>query len=152
MHDDERDGKASDLDVCLDDASLTEGQKRRLELFRAVESGICSRIETLCERSGLEVTDVAVLVIGPSAPDVFFGGQRERVINVVMGHRSRIYALLIGLLPPLPEAPIDPYADLLEPSPDRCVRLLIIDEESITVLSYGSFITVRIDPGNLAVA
>jgi len=152
MHDDASDGTAVDLDVYLNDASLSEGQRRRLGLFRSVESGVCSRIESLCERSGIEVTDVAVLVIGPSAQEAFFGWGGERVINVVLGHRTRVYALLNVVLPPLPEAPVDPYADLLQPSPDRCVRVLIIDEESITVMSYGTFITVRVDPANRAVA
>jgi hypothetical protein len=32
------------------------------------------------------------------------------------------------------------------------VRVLIVDEESITLLSYGAFITVRLDPARRAVA
>jgi len=151
MRDDERDGQAFDLDAYASDASLTEGQKRRLDLFRAVEGGVCSRIEAMCERTGLEVTDVAVLVIGKGAPEVLFRAGGERVINVVMGHRARMYAWLSALLPP-PEAEVDPYGDLLEPAPAQCVRVLIIDEGVITVMSYGSFITVRMDPKNRAVA
>ena len=42
--------------------------------------------------------------------------------------------------------------DLLEQAPEQCVRVLIIDEGAITVMSYGSFITVRVDPSKQAVA
>jgi hypothetical protein len=151
MRDDERDGQAFDLDAYAGDASLTEGQKRRLDLFRGVESGVCSRIEAMCERTGLAVTDVAVLVIGKDAPEVLFGAGGERVISVVMGHRGKMYAWLSALLPP-PEGEVDPYGDLLEPSPAQCVRVMIIDEGAITVMSYGAFITVRLDPMKRAVA
>jgi hypothetical protein len=151
MRDDEKDGQAFDLDAYAGDASLTEGQKRRLDLFRAVEGGVCSRIEAMCERTGLDVTDVAVLVIGKAAPDVLFRVGGERFINVIMGHRTRLYAWLSSLLPP-PEAEVDPYGDLLEPAPVQCVRVLIIDEGAITVMSYGSFITVRMDPTKRMVA
>lgn len=152
MHDDERDGMAFDLDAYLEEASLTDGQRRRLRLFQSVEREACARVEALCEGSGLEVTDVAALIIGPTAPEVFFGPGIDRMISVVLGHRSRIYALLHAVLPPLFDAEIDPYADLFAPAPDRCIRVLIIDEESLTVLSYGTFVTVRIDPANRAVA
>jgi hypothetical protein len=152
MHDDDSDGEACDLDAFLESPSLTEGQKRRLRLFRSVERGVCARIEALCELRSLEVVDVAALILSPSAPEILFRGQGERLINVVLGHRSRIYALLHALLPPVAGAPGDPYADLLEEAPDQCVRVLIVDEESITVLSYGTFITVRIDPARRAVA
>ena len=97
--------------------------------------------------------DVAVLVIGPTAPEVLFDPEagRDRVINVVIGHRARMYAWLSGVLPP-PEHEVDPYGDLLVEAPEQCVRVLIIDEGAITVMSYGSFITVRVDPSNRAVA
>lgn len=147
-----RDDTKDELDRAALEASLGDGQKRRLALFRAVEIGVCTRIEALCERTGLAVTDVAVLVIGPTAPEVFFKTGEDRVINVVMGHRIRMYALLSRLLPQADDAPADPYRDLLEPSPEQCVRVLIVDEQSITVLSYGSFVTVRIDPARRAVA
>src|SRR5690242_9885270 len=134
MHDEQ----ALDLDAYLNDESLTEGQKRRLGLFKSVESGVCARVESLCETSGVDVIDVAILVIAPSAHDIFFGDDVERGTNVVLGHRDKLYAFLNMTLPATPEAPFDPYADLLEPAPDRCVRVLVIDDESLTVMSYGT--------------
>jgi len=153
MRDDEWEGEAYELDARGGDPSLPLGQKRRLDLFRAVESGVSSRIEAVCERTGMEVRDVAVLVLGPSAPEALFDPEAgpDRVINVLIGHRARMYAWLAGVLPP-PEHDVDPYADLLEQAPEQCVRVLIIDEGAITVMSYGSFITVRVEPGKQAVA
>lgn len=151
MHD-ESEQTASDLDAYLNDAALTEGQRRRLALFRVVEGGVCERIEALCEQSGIEVTDVAVLVIGPAAPEALWGIGGDGVINVVLGDRTRVYGLLRSLLPPPRGTALDPYGDLLARSPDGCVRVLIIDGDSLTVMSYGTFITVRLDPATMAVA
>jgi hypothetical protein len=152
MYNDESNRATFELDAYLNDASLTEGQRRRLGLFRSVESGVSSRIELLCERSGIEVTDVAVLVIGPALLTACLGMEASGLTNVVLGHRTWIYALLHAVLPPLSGAPADPYADLLKPSPDRSVRVLILDEEAMTVISYGTFITVCIHPTHRAVA
>ncbi|UQA63856.1 hypothetical protein E8A73_031920 [Polyangium aurulentum] len=138
------------LAAFLDDPSLTEGQRRRLSLFRTVENGICSRIEQMCVTSGLEVTDVAVLVVDASAQGLFFQG--DDTVNgtcVVLGHRERLYAFLTSVLPPAEDAPFDPYEDLREPAPARCVRVLIVDHESLTVMSYGTFVTVRLDASEM---
>jgi hypothetical protein len=96
------------------------------------------------------VTDVAVLVVAPSAHDLFFPGIVEaKGTSVVLGHRLKLHAFLCAMLP---GAAVDPYADLLEPTPPCCVRVLIVDDESLTVMSYGSFVTIRDDPANRAVA
>jgi hypothetical protein len=144
--------RISDLDDYIARGPLSQGQRSRLRTFQSVETGICQRVEELCQRSGIEVTDVGVLVIAPGAQPLFFGEDAEPGTNVVLGHRARLYAFLNAILPPTADAPFDPYVDLLAPSPDRCVRVLIIDDESLTVMSYGTFVTVRIDPANKAVA
>lgn len=141
-----------DLETRLDDQALTSGQMRRLGIFRGVESGVSTRIETFCEETGAEVTDVAVLIIAPAAHGIFFGAERDRGTAVILGDRVRLHAFLETVLPPVPGAPFDPYMDLLEPAPSRCVRVLIIDDESLTVLSYGSFVTVDLDPVPMAMA
>src|SRR5262249_28539653 len=123
-----------------------------LRIFRAVEGGVSSRVELFCEETRVEVVDVAVLVIAPAAHEGVFGEKPERGTAVILGQRNRIYAFLHAGVPPLPDAPFDPYVDLLEAAPARCVRVLIIDDESLTVLSYGSFVTVDLDPDRLAVA
>jgi len=150
--DDANDRSTDDLDTFLESDSLTEGQKRRIAIFRGVERAVCGRVERLCETSGVEVPDVAVLVIAPSAHDLFFGREVEEGTHVVLGHRTSLYGFLGAALPPIPDAPFDPYADLLEPAPPRCVRVLIIDHESLTVMSYGTFVTVSINPEHRAVA
>jgi len=146
------DEETRDLDAHLDDPALTSGQKRRLGIFQTVESGVSTRIEAFCEETGAAVTDVAVLIIASSAQGVFFGPAEERGTAVILGERRRLRGFLVSMLPPVPGAPFDPYADLLESAPDRCVRVLILDDESLTVLSYGSFITVELDPARIAQA
>jgi hypothetical protein len=147
------DGKESGgLRAWLDDAALTPGQKKRLSIFQSVENPVCARIEELCGSGEVEVVDVAVLVIAPEARDLFFEEGMAEGVSVVIGHRDRIRAFLNAALPPAPDAPADPYLDLLEAAPEHCVRVLVIDDESLTVMSYGTFVTVRVDPGNQAVA
>lgn len=141
-----------DLEAHLDDQALTSGQQRRLGVFKGVESGVSTRIETFCEETGAEVSDVAVLIIAPTAHGIFFGATEEQGTAVILGDRVRLHAFLETVLPPVPGAPFDPYADLLESAPPRCVRVLIIDDESLTVLSYGSFITVDLNPVPMAMA
>lgn len=153
MNDPRNDSGISDLDAYIDGEEISEGQKSRLRVFQGVEGGVCTRVEELCEKGGVDVTDVGVLVIAPRAHSLFFDdGEESPGTDVVLGHRSKLYAFLRAVLPPAEGAPIDPYVDLLEPSPTRCVRVLIIDDESITVLCYGTFVTVRMDPANRAVA
>jgi len=153
MHDDGSETQSGGLRDWLDDASLTPGQKKRLEVFQSVESPVCARIEEVCGAGGVEITDVAVLVIAPQARGLFFDeDEAGDGVSVVIGHRSRVRAFLNATLPPAPDAPSDPYADLLEAAPPRCVRVMVVDDESLTVLSYGTFVTVRVDPGRRAVA
>jgi hypothetical protein len=141
-----------DFSAWLDDPSLTDGQKRRLRVFHSVEGSVSARIELLCAGGDLDVVDVAVLVVAPTAQEIFFGGELGPGTSVILGHRSRIHAFLCQMLPPAPDAPFDPYADLLEPAPVRCVRVLVIDDESLTIMSYGTFVTVQMDTGNHAEA
>jgi hypothetical protein len=136
----------------LDAEALTAGQRRRLGIFQVVENRVSARIEAFCEETGAEVIDVGVLIISPSANGVFFGSATEPGTAVILGDRLRLHAFLGEVLPKAPDVQFDPYADLLEPAPLRCVRILIIDDESLTVLSYGSFITVELDPGAMATA
>jgi hypothetical protein len=141
-----------DREAHLDDQALTSGQLRRLGIFKGVESSVATRIEAFCEETGAEVTDVAVLIIAPTAQGIFFEATNDRGTAVILGDRVRLHGFLETVLPPVPGAPFDPYVDLLEPAPLRCVRVLIIDDESLTVLSYGSFITVNLDPVPMATA
>jgi hypothetical protein len=153
MHDDGSESRSGGLRAWLDDASLTRGQKKRLSIFQSVESPVCARIEEVCGAGGVEVTDVAVLVIAPQARALFFDEEEVGTgVAVVIGHRTRVRAFLNATLPPAPTAPSDPYADLLEAAPDCCVRVMVVDDESLTVLSYGTFVTVRMGPGRQAVA
>ena len=71
---------------------------------------------------------------------------------MVIGPRDDLYAFLNATLPATPDAPFDPYVDLLEPAPERCVRVLVIDDESLTVMSYGTFVTVNVDARQRAAA
>ncbi|MCC6551932.1 MAG: hypothetical protein IT372_02775 [Polyangiaceae bacterium] len=146
------------LEAYLEGPSLTEGQRRRLRLFQAVEGAICARIERICTEEAIDVTDVAVLVVAPEVRELFFGdapaaGPRQArdggPTSVVLGHRDRLHAFLHGALPPSEDAPFDPYADLTEPAPARCVRVLIVDHESLTVMSYGTFVTVSLDSSRM---
>ncbi|HVY48835.1 MAG TPA: hypothetical protein VHB21_23260, partial [Minicystis sp.] len=124
----------------------TSGQRRRVALFQAIEGHVCSRIEAVCGSAELDVQDVAVLVVAPAARPLVFGPtDRSPDAAVLLGHREHVYALLRASLPAAVGAPFDPYADLLEPAPARCVRVLVLDEESLTVMSYGTFVTVRMD-------
>lgn len=66
-------------------------------------------------------------------------------VSVILGHRERLHAFLHSVLPPTDDAPFDPYMDLRDPAPARCVRVLIVDHESLTVMSYGTFVTLRLD-------
>jgi len=68
---------------------------------------------------------------------------------VILGHRDKLHAFLHAMLPPVEDAPFDPYADLLEPATARCVRVLIVDHESLTVMSYGTFVTVSMDASRM---
>lgn len=150
--DHDRGEKSGDLATWLDDPSLTEGQKRRLGVFHSVERTVSARIEHLCQGGDLEVMDVAVLVVAPAAQEIFFSGELGPGTSVILGHRLRIHAFLTQMLPAADDAPFDPYADLLEPAPVRCVRVLVIDDESVTVMSYGTFVTVRIGGNRSAAA
>jgi hypothetical protein len=150
----EHDGGSTpdDLSAWLDDPSLTDGQRRRLRVFHGVEGSVSARIEQLCGGGDLDVMDVAVLVVAPPAQEMFFGGELGAGTSVILGHRSRIHAFLSRMLPAAKDAPFDPYADLLEPAPLRCVRVLVIDDESLTVMSYGTFVTVEMGVGTRAQA
>lgn len=152
MHDDGKESRSGDLREGLDDEDLTAGQKKRIAIFQSVEGPVCARIEEICGRGAVEVTDVAVLVIAPEARGFFFEEGAGDAVSVVIGHRDRLYAFLNATLPPAPEAPADPYGDLLAPAPSRCVRVLVVDAESLTVMSYGTFVTVSMSPGKQAVA
>jgi hypothetical protein len=131
------------------DEALTEGQRRRIALFKSLESGICSRVEQLCVTSSVEVTGVAVLVVSAEAYPLVFDADESPGASVVLGHRERVYAFLKSALPPADDAPFDPYADLLEPAPSQCVRVLVVDDESLTIMCYGSFLTVRLDDDDI---
>ncbi|MDI1445851.1 hypothetical protein [Polyangium sp. 6x1] len=133
----------------LADASLTEGQRRRIALFRSVENAVCSRIEQICVTSGLDVVDVAVLVVDVSAHELFFQDDEPVGTCVLIGHRDKVHAFLRSALPPAEDAPFDPYEDLRTAAPARCVRVMIVDQESLTVMSYGTFVTVRLDASEM---
>jgi hypothetical protein len=152
MHDDGSETRSHGLRAWLDDAALTPGQRKRISIFQSVESAICARIEEVCGAGELEVTDVAVLVIAPEARGLFFDDDTGQGVSVVIGHRGQLYAFLDTTLPPDPEAAVDPYADLLEPAPSCCVRVMVVDDASLTVMSYGTFVTVHVEPGKQAVA
>jgi len=143
LHHDAPSGIAGDLD----DPSLTPGQKRRIRLFAQVEATVTARIEELCVTGGLDVTDVAALVVAPSAHELVFGAKLCPGTSVLLGHRDHVYEFLAAALPKAEDAPFDPYADLRDPAPSGCVRVLVLDHESLTVLSYGTFVTVQV-PGN----
>ncbi|MGK4006355.1 hypothetical protein WMF31_27300 [Sorangium sp. So ce1036] len=149
-YDVERNMHGCSLEAVLEEPGLTEGQRSRLRLFQTVEALVCDRVEQLCARGGLDVTDTAILVVSPAAHRLFFrgaapGNAEPSGASVVLGHRERLHGLLHAVLPPAAEAPFDPYADLLAPSPPQCVRVLIVDEGSLTILNYGAFVVVRLD-------
>ncbi|WP_437726875.1 hypothetical protein [Sorangium sp. So ce861] len=145
------------LEAYLEEPGLTEGQRRRLRLFQTVEDAVSDRVEQLCTCSELEVTDAAILVVSPAARRLLFRsaavrGAEPPAASVILGHRARLHAFLHAALPPTDEAPFDPYADLLAPSPPQCVRVLILDEDSLTVLNYGAFVVVTLDRGEMPAA
>jgi hypothetical protein len=129
----------------LTDVTLTEGQRRRVRLFQAVEPAVASRIERACLVTGMEVTDVAVLVVSPDAHGMLFGEDAREGITVVIGHRTKLYTFLSSLLN-TPGDGVDPYVDLLSAAPPRCVRVLVVDRQALTVISYGSFVAIPLDP------
>jgi hypothetical protein len=136
---------AADLYPFLTTDDLTEGQRRRIALFQSLEEGVCARVEQMCATSSLDVPDVAVLVVSPEAQELLFESEDPPSTSVILGHRERLHAFLHSALPVSPEVPIDPYADLLLPAPPRCVRVLIVDDDSLTILSYGTFLTFPLD-------
>ncbi len=153
MHDDDGGAsRAGSRQTLLDDPALTPGQQRRIAIFQSVEALVCARIEDLCGAAEIDLQDVAVLVIAPEARSLFFGDDAGEGVSVVVGHRSRLHDFLRAALPVAEDAPVDPYGDLSDPAPPRCVRLMVVDDQSLTVMSYGTFITVRIAPGKQAVA
>src|ERR1700678_2964543 len=78
-----------DLAAWLDDPALTDGQKRRLRVFHGAEGSGSARIEQLCAGGDLDVVDVAVLVVAPTAQEIFFGGELGPGTSVILGHRRR---------------------------------------------------------------
>ncbi len=136
----------ANLDVFLDDPLLPDGQRKRLGLFRSVESTVCIRVEEMCATDDVDVTDVAVLVVDSSAHELFFQDDAPKGTTILIGHRLELRGFLRSRLPAADDAPFDPYDDLLKPSPRQSVRVLIMDGECLTVMSYGTFVTVRVDP------
>lgn len=137
------------LNSFLAEALLTDGQRRRISLFRSVESAVCSRIEQMCVTSGIDVVDVAVLVVDVSAHELFFQDEEAVGTCVLIGHRDKVRDFLRSALPPAEDAPFDPYEDLQSAAPARCVRVMIVDHESLTVMSYGTFVTVRLSASEM---
>lgn len=148
----EGDDDPTNLDVFLDDPSLTPGQKHRLSLFHRIEAVVCSRVEEMCATGDVDVTDIAVLVVDPSATELLFGDDQPEGTTILMGHRCEVRAFLNSTLPAAEDAPFDPYDDLLEPSPMQSIRVLIMDASSLTVMSYGTFVTLNVDPEEMAQA
>lgn len=139
--------ESSKFGAGLESVTLSDGQRRRLELFKRVEQSVCSRIEQLCMQEGIPVVDVAVLVLSPEARGLVFDDEDEGGadgITVVLGHRDKLYGFLHAAMPEAEDALVDPYEDLLAPAPALCVRVLIVDGASITVMSYGTFVTVEL--------
>ncbi|WP_437592224.1 hypothetical protein [Sorangium sp. So ce1000] len=146
----ERNMRGCSLEDYIEEPGLTEGQRRRLRLFQTVEEAVSRRVERLCTSSELDVTDAAILVVSPAARRAFFHADARSFAEVpgataIVGHRARLHEFLHAALPPADEVPFDPYVDLLAPSPPQCVRVLIVDEDSLTVLNYGAFVVVSLD-------
>jgi hypothetical protein len=144
------------LEAFLNEPGLGEGQRRRLRLFQGVEEAVSGRVEQLCARGGLDVTDAAVLIVSASARALILRGPasddseaRPPGVTILLGHRERLYGFLHAALPPAEDTAFDPFEDLLEPSPHQCVRVLVVDDESITVLSYGAFVTLSLELGGM---
>lgn len=155
-----RERHLSSLVEFMNDAPLSQGQRRRLGLLHSVEGEVCERVGRICVTDAIDVADVAVLVVAMSAYAIVFGADEEGPANlrertppsgsdspatILAGHREQLHAFLSHVLPPAPEANVDPYIDLKEPAPPRCARVLVVDEESLTILSYGSFVLVRLN-------
>jgi hypothetical protein len=136
------------LEVFLDNPALSEGQKHRLALFRSIEAVVCSRVEEMCATGDIDVTDIAVLIVDSSAHDLLFQDQ-PRGTTILVGHRFEVRSFLNSMLPAAEDAPFDPYDDLLEPSPMQSIRVLIMDDHSLTVMTYGTFVTVQMDPDEM---
>jgi len=136
---------ARPLAAALADVTLTEGQRRRVRLFQAVEPAVAERIERAYLLTSMDVTDVAVLIVSPDAQSVLFGEEVTDELTVVIGHRTKLYTFLSSLLWRAGDE-ADPYVDLLTPAPPRCVRVLVVDRNAVTVLSYGSFVALPLDP------
>ncbi|XXT22556.1 hypothetical protein WME94_13460 [Sorangium sp. So ce429] len=146
----ERNMRGCSLEAYLKEPGLTDGQRRRLRLFQTVEGAVSDRVEELCTCSAVDVTDAAILVVSPAARRLLFasaasGSADPPGASIILGHRARLHEFLHAVLPPADEAPLDPYADLLAPSPPQCVRVLILDEDSLTILNYGTFVVVCLD-------
>jgi|GEM_PF-6657900 hypothetical protein len=137
------------MDVFLDNPSLPDGQRRRLSLFRSIEGVVCTRVEEMCATGEIDVTDVAVLVVDATAHDLLFPENQPCGTTILVGHRRELRAFLNSMLPAADDAPFDPYDDLLEPSPMQSIRVLIMDDHSLTVMSYGTFVTVHMDPDEM---
>ncbi|WP_245678491.1 hypothetical protein [Chondromyces crocatus] len=143
------------LDRYLREPGISEGQRRRLQLFQTVESGVCAKVERFCTEHGIEVTDLAVLLVAPEAHLLFRNallaqpgsGRRPSTpqASLILGHRSQLHSFLRRALPPNESDAADPYMDLMTPAPARCVRILIIDDDSLTIMSYGTFVTVSMN-------
>jgi hypothetical protein len=139
------------IEAFIASTSLTEGQQRRLRVLQSVEAAVTAKVEELCSTTPTDVTDVAVLVVAPEARSLLFEEDDvELGTSVVVGERDKLYEFLSAVLPPGPDAPVDPYGDLLVAAPALCVRVLVLDRESLTVLSYGTFLTVRLDQAEIA--
>ncbi|MBK9264020.1 MAG: hypothetical protein IPM54_29985 [Polyangiaceae bacterium] len=137
------------MDVFLDNPSLSDGQRRRLSLFRNLEGVVCARVEEMCATGDIDVTDVAVLVVDASAHDLLFRQGEPCGTTILVGHRCEVRSFLNSMLPAAEDAPFDPYDDLMEPSPLQSIRVLILDDHSLTVMSYGTFVTVHMDPDEM---
>src|SRR5262249_39133350 len=126
--------EVENLEGELDDVPLTDGQVRRIRLLESALAEVCERIGAICVTSALDVTDVAVLVVAPSArrfvfggadTDADYGGAGEPAI--IARSRQDLYAALSACLPPTPECYADPYADLKEQAPTGCARVVVVD-------------------------
>jgi len=137
-------GAQPSLEAFLAEEPLSEGQRRRVALFRRVEGEACARIEAVCASSGIDVADVAVLVVDASARDLLFPGQTGEGAVLIVGHRDEVRAILRSALPPADDAPFDPYEDLRSSAPASAVRVLIVERGALTVMSYGMFVTVQL--------
>ena len=140
---------ARPIAAALADVTLTDGQRQRVRLFQAVEPAVADRIERACLLTATDVTDVAVLVVSPDAQSTLF--REEEVteeLTVIIGHRTKLYTFLSSFLWRAGDG-VDPYLDLLTPAPPRCVRVLVVDRNAVTVLSYRSFVAVPLDPDTM---